>query len=335
MQMKWQIDQEEKSYQLNFSAYSSLFVNHTMNEEQLIHSLINFFQPRSIIKNTMTITDKANDFDEINHHSFTAFEFSGQLLKEETKLRAKSLLKAKLKDDFFSHIETDGYLLTINTLIDDLFNTVVDQLPIKTNDLTIDSLLKLIEIDFSSLSEETNVLSRSKRIINSIVSYLNNKHHHSLILFFSFPELYLSPKEQLAMKRHLIEISKDMHVFVITNSKYFIADDIGGNNYFLYENQLLTDEFFNDLEWESPLPFTKPELINATQHIIKNYVDNFEMLPSISNYRQADIVIFNSIDLYVLVFILKKLSFHFQLDIDFKLIDKPVAKYVMDVYENV
>jgi len=335
MQMKWQIDHGERKYQLNFASYSSLFVNHTMSEDKLIQSLVEFFQPRSKVKNSMTITDIENDFDDINHHSFIAFELSNELLNEEIKLGAKSFLKAKLKHDFLNHIETDGYLLTINTLAEDLLNSVVEQLPVKMKDMTINTILKLFEVDFDSNDEENDVLSRNKMIIDFIIKYLSNKHNHALVLFFSFPELYLSPKEQIQMKEYLVEISKKTHIFVITNSKHFITDDIVGNNYFSYEDQLLTNEFFDDLEWESPLPYTKTELIKSTQRMIKQHVDAFELMPSISNYKQADIISFNSIDLYVLVFILSKLRFDYQLDVDHDLIEKPVFKYIMDVYENV
>src|SRR5699024_3082830 len=255
-----------------------------------------------------------------NHHSFTAFELSGELLNEEMKLGAKSLLKAKLKHDFLNHIETDGYILTINTLAHDLLDSVVEQLPVKMKDMTIDTLLKLFEIDFDLMDEENDILSRNKMIIDFIISYLSSKYNHALILFFSFPELYLSPKEQILMKEYLVELSEKAHIFVITNSKNFVTNDIVGNNYFSYDEQLLTDDFFDDLEWESPLPYTKTELIQSTQNIIKSHVDAFELKPSISNYKQADIISFNSIDLYVLVFILNKLGFDYELDVDHDLI---------------
>lgn len=338
MQMKWIVNNGKEKYQLNLASYSSLFVTESTNEDNLLRPVMEFFQPRSKVKDVVTVRDYVNDLEEITHHAFTAFELSNNKLREETLLGSKSLLKSHLKSEFSNHLETDGYILTINTLANDLLSAVNDDLPVKLKSFTIDSFIKLLEVDFSIVESDnkTNrLLSQNKLIVQTIKKHLKMNYKNSLILFFMFPELNLSPKEQLTMKEFLLDLSNDVNLFVVTNSKHFISDELAGMNYFSYGRQLFTDEMINDLEWESPLPYSKEELLVSLSNVIKNHIDMFELIPTISNYIQSEIVIFKAIDLYVLIFILNKLKFKYQLDLNPEIIDRPVFEYVMDVYEKI
>ncbi|WP_163970587.1 hypothetical protein [Oceanobacillus halotolerans] len=335
--MKWLVKNKEGKYQLNFASYSSLFINHTTDTESFIKPVIQYFQPRNKVRGSVLINDITNDFEEVTHQRFQAFELSNQGLKDTTQLGSKSLLKSQLKNEFLNHIETDGYLLTINTLINDLIETTVKDLPVRSKDFNIDLLLKLLEVDFDldNRKECNNTyLHQNKILLPVIKKYLSSKFKDAVILFFMFPEDYLSPREQLEMKHLLTDISNGIQVFVITKSKYFLSDNLDGSNYFIYGEQLFTNEFLEDMEWEGPLSYDRAELLKSLIRTIKNHVDVFELNPLISNYKQADIVLFQSIDLYVLIFLMKKLKFKFELDIDPKTIDTPVFDYIMDVYEK-
>lgn len=338
MQMKWIVNNGKEKYQLNLASYSSLFVNYSTNEDNLLRPVIEFFQPRSKVKDVVTIRDYRNDLEEIIHHAFTAFELSNDKLREEFSLGTKSFLKSHLNSKLSNHIETDGYILTINTLANDLLGIINDDLPIRLKDFTIESFIKLLEIDFSLLEGErqsNRLLHQKTLIVQTIKKHIKMNYKNALILFFMFPELNLSPKEQLIMKELLIDLSNDVHLFVVTNSKHFISDEIDGMNYFSYGRQLFTDELINDLEWESPLPYSREELLTSLTNVIKNNIDMFELIPTISNYNQSEIVIFKAIDLYVLIFILNQLKLKYQLDLIPKNIDRPVFEYVIDVYEKI
>jgi hypothetical protein len=338
MQMKWLVSNGTEKYQFNLMQYSSLFVNHTTNESELLNPLIEYFQPRSKMKDIVTVKDLENGLDDITPHALTAFQVSNHMLAEETLLGSKSLLKSHLKHEFSNHLETDGYLLTINTLVEDLLDTVVDELPFKSKKFTMDSLIKLLEIDLSSIENDkttNSLVSQNKLILQLIQKHLKVTHTNSLILFLMFPELSLSPRDQLAMKNFLLDLCNDIQVFVVTCSKRFIVDNLHGMNYFSYGKQVITDELLNDLEWESPLPYGREELIQSLLNVIKNHIDMFELVPLISNYVNAEIVVFNSIDLYVLIFMMNRLKFKYKLDLDVKNMDKPVYRYVMDIYEKI
>lgn len=89
--MKWLIKKDEHQYQINFSSYSSLFVNCKTNPNNLIKPIIQYFQPRAKVKELLSVLDLINDFEEISSHSFTAIELSNELLKNETSLGAKTI----------------------------------------------------------------------------------------------------------------------------------------------------------------------------------------------------------------------------------------------------
>ncbi|MGM8211180.1 hypothetical protein ACLIBH_00110 [Virgibacillus sp. W0430] len=332
MQMRWLVSNGDEKWQLNMASYSSLFIDHTTNLDLFVKPVIEYFQPRSKLKEAVSIKDINDEYEEITHHAFTAIEISNNYLKEEPALSAKSYLKAQLKTELLNHIETDGYMQTINSLVQDLITSSLDPLPIKAKNFTVDSLLKLLEVDLAFCSERT--IHQNQLLLQIIKKHLAHKHKNSLILFYMYPELYLSPKEQINMKEFLYSLSNEMHVFVITSSRFFMANEFDGCNYFNQGEQLFTNSFLDDLEWESPLPFERESLIKSLLTISQNHLDALELNPVVSNFKQADIVTFSSIDLYVIVFIMKRLKLQYILQLNEDRIEKPVLEYALDVYEK-
>ncbi|WP_138416616.1 hypothetical protein [Aquibacillus sediminis] len=338
MQMKWLISKEGRRYQINLSSYSSLFINHTINTKSLIDPIVNYFQPKGKLKNDVVVKDLLQEYEEISHHSFITVELSNQILKNETLLGAKTLLKSQVKQELLNNVETDGYMLTINTLIEDLIAVSLDNLPVNTKPFTIEALIKHIELDMKLIEHEletNSTMYQNKLLLPMIKKFLKDNYSSSVLLFFMFPEESLSPKEQKTMKQLLMNISTGIQVLVITQSKYFLSDDLDSHNYFVHDQQLFTDEFMNDLEWESPLPYTSEDLSKSLLFIIKKYIDKLELNPTVSNCNYADVIIFKSIDLYVFTFMMNRLKFCYEIDINPESIDKPVYDYAMDVYEKI
>lgn len=332
MEASWFVNHNNNRWQLNLMPYSSLFINDTNSLDTIVKPIIEYFQPKSKLKDVLSIKNIKDEFEEITSHTFTAIELSNYQLRDEPMLNAKSFLKYQLKNEIQSHMETDGYLLTINTLVHDLITTVISELPVKTNDITTDILIKQLEVDFTT--NKTSVIQQNKLLLRMIKKYVLTKHSNSILIFYLYPELFLSPKEQIDMKEYLYSLSKELNIFVVTSSPYFIAKDLSGINYIYNSEQLYTEQFLDDLEWESPLPYEKNELIASLLNVTKNYIDVLEIKPLISNYKQADIVVFTSIDLYVVIFMMKKLKLEYRLEIKKGSIDKPVYDYALDVYEK-
>nr|WP_289038666.1 hypothetical protein [uncultured Allobacillus sp.] len=330
--MNWLISQTDKRFQLNISSYSSIFVNHSSNEQAMIGSLIQYFQPRSKVKDLVKIMDIMNDYEEVSTHSHYAHMLSNDLLLQETQLGAKTVLKSSIKSNLGNHMETEGYLLTINTLVEDLIEKTLDDLPIKYKSLNIDSLIKSLYVDLTEQNTYTNYyLHQSKSLVEFLVNQLRKDYKKPIILIYNFPESYLSPKEQLEMKDILIGISESVKVLVITKSLIFLADEFNGLNYFLNEKQIITECLLDDLEWECPVDYEREDIKESLIRQFGQFANYFELNPTISNSRLAEINVFSSLDLYVLVNLLDRLRFQYNLDLDENKVVEPVMNYVKHI----
>ncbi|MET3684353.1 hypothetical protein ABID56_002480 [Alkalibacillus flavidus] len=339
MQEKWLVNFEEQSYQLNIGTYSSLFVNYTTSESHLIDSVVNYFQPKSKVKDVMTIKDIQNDFTDVESQYMQAFQLSNEMIIEEAKIGSKSLLKQQMKHSLLNHVETDGYIQTINTLMEDLAENALPEHPISLKYFSVDAYLKMIEFNTGLMErhdDETNdFLNQAKVILPILKQYLKKSVTGKKMIFYMYPELYLSPYEQKVMKELLHTIGEDIPVFVVTKSMIFLTNHIDYQNYYIYDKQIFTNDLIEELEWHSPLDYHEEELRECVGSIMTQHINMFELNPLISNYREADIIVFDSSTLYVLVYMFMKMDFPFQLDLKAENIDVPVYKYVMEMYEKV
>ena len=331
--MRWLVNESERRFQLNLKSYSSIFVNHSSNEQSMVGSIIQYFQPRSKVKDIVNVLDIDNDYEDITSHAYYAHMFSNDLLLQETQLGAKTVLKSTIKHRLGNHMETDGYLLTINTLIEDIMKRTVSDLPLQLKRLNIDSLIKLFNIDLTEtdIREKgyTNYyLYQAQRLLEVLVNQLLENHQKPIMLIYNFPESYLSPKEQLEMKKILTELGNSIEVLVVTKSLIFLANDLGGSNYFINENQLITESLLDDLEWNCPVDYEREEIKASLLNLFKQFANYFELKPTISNYQIAEVNLFNSLDLYVLVYVLDQMDFDFVLDLEEEKVAKPVLEYV-------
>ncbi|WP_411954626.1 hypothetical protein ACKXGF_01900 [Alkalibacillus sp. S2W] len=338
MEEKWLINVHDQSFQVNIGSYSSLFVNYTTSESHLIDSVVNYFQPKSKVKEAVTVKDKQNDFADVESQYMQAFQLSNEMVLEEAKIGSKSLLKQQMKHSLLNHVETDGYIQTINTLMEDLAEQALPEHPVVLKHFSVDAYLKMIEFNTGLVDqyyEETNdFLTQAKVLLPIIKQYLKKSVSGKKIIFYLYPELYLSPYEQREMKELLKQISKDIPVFVVTKSTLFLTDQINYQNYYIEDQQLFTDELLEELEWHSPLDYDETQLKKHVESVVNKHINVFELNPLISNYRNADIIVFDSISLYIVVFLFMKMDFPFRLDLKEENVDLPVYKYVMEMYEK-
>lgn len=342
MGSKWLITNynTNSKFQLNISKYSSLFIDDSTDYQKLISDLNEYFKPRTKIKEDIIIKEITDDYNEINNHTYYSILFSDQILNEEFQLKNKTFMRELIKKRLITNIETDGYLITINTLIQDLINETLSDMPVNYEKITVDLLLKLLTLNHNSNNvheglERKTYFQQNIELINFIKQYILDDLKLPTIIFYLFPESNLSPQNQKLMYKFLKELSEELYIFVITKSKIFIGDEFEGFNYLKSSNQLFDEDFFNDLEWNSPIDYTKEQLIKSLIYVYNKHVDLFGMNPLISNYKDADIILFESIDIYILIYIMNKLKYKFILDLDRDKISIPVYEYAMEIYENI
>lgn len=337
MQLRLFIRKDEMEYELNINNYSSLFVNYTTDERSLIESVIDYFQPKSKKDSNVSLMDLNNDYEEIPSSRFTAITLSNDLLLNESKLGSKSFLKGKLKQDLLNNVEADGYINNINVLLEDLVEQSIPEIPVRPKLLTYDSIIKLLEVDLgTSMVNETNqIIHQNKLLLPILNRYLKENLKRPGIVFYFYPETYLSPREQKQMSKLLHMFSASMPVMVITKSKHFLADDVSGLNYFIRNKQVFNQDFIEELEWNCPLNFDYKELQESLMTILKKHIDVLEINPSLSNYTDADIILFRPIDLYVLTSIMYKMQYKFELNVNQDLILSPLYQYLVDFYEKI
>lgn len=334
MQKIWEVKTAEYQFELNIGKYACIFDNFVENEVQIMDDMLELFQPRSKVKDEIRVLDLSENETELTHHDFQAFKISNEKLLEEINLGAKSSLKSRIKNDFSQHLETDGYLMTINTLVNDLLQEVDSDLPLRSKRFTLDLFLKLVTIDFDDMEEKQYeiIYQQLKLILPEIGKEIKNSSRTTPIILYYYPENFLSPREQVYYKTLLDEISEEISIIVLTKSKYFLENDIYANNFLLKDKQLFTKRYIEDLEWEAPVDYSLEDLKSSLSNLFKKHIWQLETFPVISNYQDADIVLFKSIDLYVICKLLSSTGLEYKLDLDSNKLEEPVYRYVMDKY---
>ncbi|WP_079708831.1 hypothetical protein [Paraliobacillus ryukyuensis] len=330
------VKKDYEEYEINISQYSSLFVNHTTDERSLIQPIIEYFQPRSKMKNELKVIDLEND-EELSTARFQAITFSNDLLLEETKLGSKSLLKGQVKQSFLNNVEADGYINNINILLEDLVDNSIAELPVKPKLLTYDSIIKLLEIDMGQnmVGETNQFIYQNKLLLPILGRHLRNNLKQPGIIYFFYPETYLSPKEQIEMYELLQIFSETIPVFVITKSKQFLTKQMSGMNYFIKNKQMFNPKFIEDLEWNCPVNFEYEDLQQSVMNILFKYADVLELEPELSNFTDADVILFQSIDLYVFTSLMYKMKFKFSINLDKDKMYTPVYNFILELYEKI
>lgn len=188
-----------------------------------------------------------------------------------------------------------------------------------------------------SIHSERNVdyfrlIKRLERMLPLIVEEMEQISNKRTLLIYAYPEANLSPKEQIQFRRCLESLN--IPVIVLTGSSHFLSKNLMGMNYIRNHRQLINDEFIKQLVWNAPMNYELVDIMESLKKFIQLYQDKFEILPLISNYRLADIMLFEPIDLYVGLSFMKYANQGFNVDIQFNRLPSPVAQYIQTVIHN-
>ncbi len=278
----------------------------------------------------VSVLDMDNDFENVNAHHFQFYGLSNNDLLTETQLGSKSILKQKIKNDFFEELEFDGYIETINNLIEDLIELVNTDLPIQHKKFDIEALIKLLSVDFLTEGESDYefVYNRLLKVLPLVTNTILKISKGKPLLVYFYPEHQLSPRQQVKFKEMLVQYSKKLPVVVLSKSRYFLSDRLFSNNLIMNGKQFLMNNFLDDIEWNAPLNYSREELELTFSEVFKKYAVNFETYPIISNYKIADIQVFNDIQLYVLLEFMKGMEFEYHLDLDHSQLNPILLKYI-------
>lgn len=91
---------------------------------------------------------------------------------------------------------------------------------------------------------------------------------------------------------------------------------------------MITETFLEDSYWNAPINVEKEQIEERFEYLFVKYCSVLEIKPIISNYMLADIIVFNDVDLYVIVSFLKHCNLEYQLDIDKTKISLALSTYL-------
>lgn len=331
MESVWKItDSVLGNINFNFGGYTAIYNVEDTREEHIIDTLHRYFQPRGKEKDSIKIYDSTNDIKVSSNH-YQAFIIENKSIHEEIDISSKSytnkILSRRLKDNR----EADGYLMTINTLVEDLLVQVRGNLPLEAKQFTYSLLTKLIEYKYEANKEYENLITQIEYLLPLIMEEIIQQSKGKALIIYKYPEAYLSPKEQIRLKK-LFDNFTNIPIIVLTESQYFLSNRLLGNNYYRNYNQMISYSLIEELVWNAPLNFSEENLVNSLQKVIYSYVDKLEVSPTISNYNLTAVVLFDSIDIYTCFMFMRRCNYDFEVDLDERRCEKAILSYIYDHY---
>lgn len=329
-QLIWEVRNSEKTVQINVGEYTSFIDDHEEQEEELLDNIHQYFQKRS--NKTITILDKLTG-EIVDSNEYRSFIINHYDVDNEHQLGSSGLLNKKLQRDLLNNMETDGYLNSINVLMEDFLELLEKDMPLKVKRYDHKQFIKQLSFEFDYTIDYSRLINRLIEIIPLLVDEMNTQSINKTLLIYLYPESNLSPKEQLMLNELLRSLN--IRLFVLTDSSIFFSKDLDHLNYLRDGKQVINNKLITELHWNSPLDYQIEELKVALRKIMENYSSKFELDPVISNYRLADIVLFEPIDLYVCCSSLKYFGHKFKLDINKSEIPDSISKYIDDLMKSV
>ncbi|WP_317964142.1 hypothetical protein [Staphylococcus sp. NWU MK-S] len=323
----WQIKSEAvPTINLNIGQYTAIYNEFETIEEDILELIDQYFKKRNSNKNEVSIIECSNH-ELISNLEYESFIIDNNKIELEHSLGSTSILNKKLHRDFANHIESSGYLNSINQLLNDLLEMInYNELPLKIKSLDIKYFIKLLSFEYELKKDYTKLVNRIEQVLPLIVDELNRLYNNLLLLIYLYPEANLSPKEQIKLKKLLLTL--DTNIIVLTGSLHFLSEEWKYNNYIRDGKQKNTSEFLEELEWNAPLDFDKKDLEESLNRFILTYQDKLELYPIISNYQIAQIMLFNAIDIYVGISYMQHCNHKFKLKIKSELLPKSINKYL-------
>lgn len=324
--MIWEIKSEHiDKIKINVGEYTSFYNENETNEEDILGLVNGYFQKRGSNKNEVTIFDVENQ-EVVGAHTYQSFIINHEMIEKEHALGTSSMLYKCIVRNMKENVEVDGYLNSVNVLLEDVLGMVRKDLPLKLKPLDYKSFVKQLHFEYDMYEDYDKLITRLEQVMPILVEELNNQTHNQTLLIYYYPESNLSPSEQLRFKKFLQNLP--VTLIVLTSSERFVATDIESMNYIKATRQCLTSELIHDLAWQAPLDYDHQEIKQSLERFILHYQNKFECSPVISNYKVADIILFEPIDLYVAVTYLKRTQHAFMVDLDDDKLPHAIKSYI-------
>ncbi|SUM44772.1 Uncharacterised protein [Staphylococcus petrasii] len=323
----WQIKSElVPKVNLNIGNYTAIYNEHETIEEDLLDIINQYFKKRNSNKNEVSIIDILNQ-EPVSNLEYESIIIDNNKIEEEHALSSSSILNKKILRDYSNNIESSGYINSMNILLSDLLEIINhNNLPLKTKPFDIKQFIKLLKFEFELKKDYSKLITRIENILPLIVEELNIQFSNNLLLIYLYPEANLSPNEQIKLKS-LLE-SLGIKIIVLTGSLHFMSKEWNFNNYIRNEEQKINNAFIDKLLWHAPLNYQRKELEESLNRFILTYHDKIEVEPTISNYQISQIMLFNSIDLYVGISYLLHCNHKFKLNLKDELLSESIKKYI-------
>ncbi|MFS8253911.1 hypothetical protein ACHK7U_09275 [Staphylococcus hominis] len=310
---------------LNTSTYTSIYNEDSTHEEYILNKLNNYFQPRNSNKDTVTITN-LTDYERVSHNRFRGFLLNHSTIENEHQLSATSMMTKKIIREMQSDMEIEGYINSINVLLDDLRDNLKGTLPLSIKSFDLKQIIKLLSFKYDYSEDYARLITRLEQVVPIVVDEMNYQANEKAFIIYLYPEAGLSIKEQIRFRKILNDLS--IPVIVLTESSCFLSKNFRGLNYFINNVQMITETFLEDSYWNAPINVEKEQIEERFEYLFVKYCSVLEIKPIISNYVLADIIVFNDIDLYVIVSFLKHCNLEYQLDIDKTKISLALSTYL-------
>lgn len=321
---KWEIKSERLgSLTLNVGETTVIFDEHNTQEETYLYALDGYFKSRGSNDKVVSVLD-VNNGELIPSNKYVAYIYDNSTLDGEHKLAASSLLSKKVLRESTQSLESEPYINSINVLVEDLLSVLNLELPLTNNKFDLKAFIKLLEF---SVDEEQNYLyNRLRIVLPKVIQEMMDLAKREIILIYLYPESGLSSNEQIEYRKFLDTLP--LKKFILTSSPHFIATNLFENNWIVKGEQIITEKLIEDMYWECPLNYSKEDITNSLFKIFKYYLPKLETNPRITNHELCDIILFDPLDIYTLVFFLKNHGFSYDIDLEYSRVPDSLAKYL-------
>ncbi|WP_412518407.1 hypothetical protein [Staphylococcus simulans] len=310
---------------LNTSDYTSIYNEDSTHEEYILETLKNYFQPRNSNKDSVSITNLI-EYERVSNNRYRGFILNHSAIENEHQLAATSMMTKKIIRELQNDMEIEGYINSINVLLDDLRENLRGTLPLAVKSFDLKQFIKLLSFKYDYSEDYARLINRLEQVVPLVVDEMNYQAKEKAFLIYLYPEAGLSIKEQIRFRKILNDLP--VPIIVLTESPYFLSNSIKGLNYFIQNVQMITETFFEDSYWNAPINIDEEKFKERFEYLFNKYCSFLEVNPTISNYNLTEIVAFDDLDLYVVIAFLKHCNLAYQLDIDQTKISSALSAYL-------
>lgn len=215
---------------LNTSVYTSIYNEDSTHEEYILDTLKNYFQPRNSNKDIVTITDIL-DHERVSHNRFRGFLLDHSTIENEHQLSSSSILTKKIVREMHSDMEIDGYINSINVLLDDLRDNLKGTLPLSIKSFDLKQFIKLLSFKYDYSEDYARLITRLEQVVPLVVDEMNYQAKEKAFVIYLYPEAGLSIKERFEYL--FVKYCSVLEIKPII-SNYLLADIIAFNDIDLY-----------------------------------------------------------------------------------------------------